>query len=95
MTINQQDLSSRLAIINQYISNSTIKLLNKIKIGSPDLQCKVRDLEVLTHIYKYIKCYDVTILTNNCYTGDQLHIIFDYISKKYKLVFAPYGYKYS
>lgn len=95
MNINQVDLTNRLALIQEYIGNATITLINKIKQGSSDINCKLQDLEVLEFMYKHIQCYDVTILTNNCYTGDQLHTIFDYISKKYKLVFLPYGYKYS
>jgi hypothetical protein len=56
---NQTDFTVRLQTINCCISTLTNQLLTKIKIGSKDVDCKLKELQVIQEMFEVLKCYNV------------------------------------
>lgn len=75
--LNQQDLNVRLQLANCCIGEQTAELLDKIKIGSKDVNCKLQNLQVMQNMIKYLKCYDVTLEEVNATGTIQINNISD------------------
>jgi hypothetical protein len=60
-TLTQQDFDVRLQLINCCIGNKAGTLIDKIKIGAKDVNCKLQDLEVSIKMLEYLKCYKLDI----------------------------------
>ena len=75
--LNQTDLDVRLQTLNCCIATLSNELLNKIKIGSSDVHCKLLQLQVLQKMLKYIKCYrveDAEVLATGAIEVDVINI---------------------
>lgn len=59
MKLTQDELNLRLANLKCCIATLSNELLNKIKIDSKDVECKLKDLQMLQGFYESIKCYNV------------------------------------
>lgn len=92
--LNETDFKVRLQKTQCCIGVLTNELVNKIKIGSSDIECKLIQLKILQNMLKYIKCYDLESETN-CITECELLKIFDYISSKCETCFQYPGFKYT
>jgi len=57
--LSQQDLNVRLQLLNCCIGTKAGILVDKIKIGAKDVNCKLQDLQVMQNMLKYIQCYNV------------------------------------
>lgn len=61
MNLNQQDFNVRLQLINCCLGTKTSELIDKIKIGAKDSNCKLQDLQVGLNMLKYLSCYKLPI----------------------------------
>ena len=100
INLTQNDINVRLQIINCCIGRLTGELLNKIKIGSADVKCKLKDLEVLQGMFEALECYNVlvdniTTEEDNCLTEVQAQRMFDYMSSKCDECIKLPGFVYS
>ena len=59
VSINQQDLNVRLQLVNCCLGTKASELIDKIKIGAKDSNCKLQDLQVGLNMLKYLACYKV------------------------------------
>lgn len=57
--LNQTDLDVRLQRIRCCIASKGSTLVDKIKIGSKDVHCKLQELQVIEGMFEAIKCYNV------------------------------------
>lgn len=92
--LNDTDFNVRIQLIQCCIGKKTNELVNKIKIGSSDIDCKMREIKILQNMLKYIKCYDLES-DNNCITECELLKMFDYLSTKCSQCFQFPGFKYT
>lgn len=77
--LTEAELVIRLQVGQICIAKLTKTLLNKIKIGSNDSECKLLELQMLQNILKYLKCYDV-LRDDNCISECDLMQMLDYVS---------------
>lgn len=84
MSLNQTDLDVRLQLTNCCIGNLTKELLNKIKLGAKDVDCKLTTLVIIEEMLEYLKCYDTNII-NISSTGSLTSYLYDtsYICSMY------------
>lgn len=92
--LNETDYIVRLQLAACCIGTLTNELVNKVKIGAEDVDCKMLQLKILQNMLKYIKCYDLESETN-CITECELLKMFDYISTKCKTCFQYPGFNYT
>ena len=86
INLTQNDLSYRLRTLQCCIGELTTKLLNKIKIGAKDIDCKLNELLVLQGMIEALNCYNVltddVTEEDNCLTEIQVQSMFDYMNAK-------------
>jgi len=75
MSISQQDLNVRLQLLNCCIGTMAGILVDKIKIGAKDVNCKLQELQVLQRMLKYIQCYKVSIEEVQSVGGFQITVL--------------------
>jgi hypothetical protein len=92
--LNETDFNVRLQLSQCCIGTLTNELVNAIKIGSKDIECKLIEVRILQNMIKYIKCYDLDS-EDNCITECELLKMFDYISTKCETCFQYPGFKYT
>jgi hypothetical protein len=98
INLTQDDINVRLQLIQCCIGRKATSLLNKIKIGSKDVNCKLNEILVLQRMIKYLKCYNVlsddVTEDDNCLTEVQAQEMFDYMIRKCDLCIKPPGFVY-
>ncbi len=57
MNLTSSEFELRLTNLQCCIATMSNNLLNKIKIGSKDVECKLNELLVIQRMYKYLKCF--------------------------------------
>jgi hypothetical protein len=77
--LTTEELKIKLQVGTICIAKLTKNLLDKIKIGSSDSECKLLELQILQSLLKYIRCYDLS-KDDNCISECELVEILDYIS---------------
>lgn len=86
INLTQNDLTYRLRTLNCCIASKSIDLLNKIKIGAYDVNCKLSDLQVLQGMLDSVSCYQVLgngiTEADNCLTEAEVQSIFDYMNSR-------------
>ncbi len=88
----QQDQTVRLQKFLCCLGDKGAKLANKLRI-SEDCQCEINTFELLVMYFNTLVCYNPQA-TYNCLTQLQIDAIWDDISKKCGICFAPYGAEY-
>lgn len=58
-TLNQTDLNVRLQRIRCCIASKGATLVDKIKMGSKDVHCKLQELQVIEGMFEAIKCWNI------------------------------------
>lgn len=98
-TLSQEDFQVRVLLIQCCIGELTSKLLSKIKIGSQDVNCKLKELQVIQGMLKSLKCYEVLVdnITpeDNCLSEQDIQSMFDYMSSKCNICFQYPGFQYT
>ncbi len=98
INLSQQDLNVRLQLTQCCISTLTNELLVKIKVGAKDVDCKLKDLQVVQEMLEALKCYNILTdeitETDNCLSEEQVQSMFDYIASKCKTCFQYPGFNY-
>mgnify|MGYP001569458441 CR=1 FL=1 len=93
LTPTQNDHTQRLRLFMCCLGEKGNSLANKLKI-STDCCCEINTFELLIMYWSVLECYDPT-LTTNCLTQAQVDTIWDDISCKCSICFAPYGSTYT
>lgn len=92
--LNETDFKVRLQLIESKLADLTNTLVNKVKIGAEDLDCRISELEIIGNMLDYIRCYELDF-EKNCITECDLLKMFDYISLKLQITFQLPGFKYT
>lgn len=92
--LNATDLKVRIQLIESKLADLTNSLVNKVKMGAEDVDCKIKELDVIGNMLEYIKCYKLDS-EDNCLTECELMKMFDYISLKLQITFQYPGFKYT
>lgn len=59
MNLTESELILRLQNLQCCIGTLSNQLLNNIKIGATNVDCKLQELQVLERFFKYLKCYKI------------------------------------
>lgn len=92
--MTQQDLDVRLQLIGQKYSGLANIFANDLKWGRKNAKHEWKELILLDVYISILENYDINS-SSNCFTEDELLLIFDKISKLTKICFKPLGFTYS
>lgn len=99
INLTSQDITVRIQLTNRWIGNYTVSLLNKIKIGDKDVDCKLQELQVIQKMLKYLKEYkaltNVIVPADNCLTETEMQKMWGYVSLKTEIHFQTAKFPYT